>query len=48
MVTTCTVREVRERREVVLDCVCTVDGKVVVTGEALVLAPKRSRRTKLH
>ena len=44
VVTTCTVREVRERREVVLDCVCTVDGKVVVTGDALVLAPKRPKR----
>ena len=30
--TTCTVKEIRERREVVLDCVCTVDGKIVVTG----------------
>ncbi len=39
--TTCTVKEIRERREVVLDCVCAVDGKIVVTGEALVLAPKR-------
>ena len=43
VVTTCTVREVRERREVVLDCVCTVGDKVVVTGEALVLAPKRPK-----
>jgi 3-hydroxybutyryl-CoA dehydratase len=43
VVTTCTVKEIRERREVVLDCVCTVDGKVVVTGEALVLAPKRPK-----
>jgi 3-hydroxybutyryl-CoA dehydratase len=41
VVTTCTVREIQERRRVVLDCVCTVDGKIVVTGEALVLAPKR-------
>ena len=41
VVTTCTVREIHERRRVVLDCVCTVDGKTVVTGEALVLAPKR-------
>ncbi|MES2292353.1 MAG: MaoC family dehydratase [Pseudomonadota bacterium] len=41
--TTCTVKEIRERREVVLDCVCTVDGKIVVTGEALVLAPKRPK-----
>lgn len=41
--TTCTVKEIRERREVVLDCVCTVAGKIVVTGEALVLAPKRPK-----
>lgn len=43
VVTTCTVREVRARREVVLDCVCTVQGKLVVSGEALVLAPKRPK-----
>ena len=41
--TTCTIKEIRERREVVLDCACTVDGKIVVTGEALVLAPKRPK-----
>ena len=44
VVTTCTVREIRERREVVLDCICTVAGKLVVSGEALVLAPKRPKR----
>jgi 3-hydroxybutyryl-CoA dehydratase len=43
VVTTCTVKEIRERRQVVLDCTCTVDGKIVVTGEALVLAPKRPK-----
>ncbi len=43
VVTTCTVKEIREHRRVVLDCVCAVDGKVVVTGEALVLAPKRPK-----
>jgi 3-hydroxybutyryl-CoA dehydratase len=43
VVTTCTVKEIRERRQVVLDCLCTVDGKIVVTGEALVLAPKRPK-----
>jgi 3-hydroxybutyryl-CoA dehydratase len=43
VVTTCTVKEIRERREVVLDCACMVDGKIVVTGEALVLAPKRPK-----
>lgn len=44
VVTTCTVREVRARREVVLDCTCTVQGKLLVSGEALVLAPKRPKR----
>ncbi len=43
VVTTCTVKEIRERREVLLDCACMVDGKIVVTGEALVLAPKRPK-----
>lgn len=41
VVTTCTVKEIRERRQVVMDCVCTVEGKPVVIGEALVLAPKK-------
>jgi len=44
VVTTCTVREIHERREVVLDCICMVGDKAVVTGEALVLAPKRPKR----
>jgi 3-hydroxybutyryl-CoA dehydratase len=39
--TICTVKEVRERREVVMDCRCEVAGKIVVEGEALVLAPKK-------
>jgi 3-hydroxybutyryl-CoA dehydratase len=43
VLTTCTVREIRERREAILDCVCSVAGKVVVTGEAFVLAPKRPK-----
>ncbi len=43
VVTVCTVREIRERREVVLDCICTVGEKIVVTGEAAVLAPKRPK-----
>jgi 3-hydroxybutyryl-CoA dehydratase len=43
VVTICTVREIREHRQVVLDCACTVDGKIVVEGEALVLAPKRPK-----
>ena len=41
VVTTCTVLQIRERREVVLGCVCAVDGKNVIEAEALVLAPKR-------
>lgn len=41
--TTCTVREIRERRQVVMDCLCTIGDTVAVTGEALVLAPKRPR-----
>jgi 3-hydroxybutyryl-CoA dehydratase len=43
VVTTCTVREIGERRRVVLDCVCAVGDTVVVTGEALVMAPKRPK-----
>ena len=41
VVTSCTVKEVRERREVVMQCRCEVNGKSVVEGEALVLAPKK-------
>ena len=41
VVTTCTVKEVRTRREVMMDCRCEVNGKIVVEGEALVLAPKK-------
>jgi 3-hydroxybutyryl-CoA dehydratase len=43
VVTTCTVREIGERRRVVLDCVCAVGDTAVVTGEALVMAPKRPK-----
>jgi 3-hydroxybutyryl-CoA dehydratase len=43
VVTTCTVKEIRERREVVLHYICTVDDKMVVEGEAMVLAPKRPK-----
>ena len=43
VLTTCTIRQILERREVILDCVCTVAGKEVVTGEARVLAPKRPK-----
>ena len=41
VVTTGTVKEIGERRRVVMDCLCTVGGNPVVIGEALVLAPKR-------
>ena len=41
VVTTGTVKEIGERRRVVMDCLCTVNGTPVVIGEALVLAPKR-------
>jgi 3-hydroxybutyryl-CoA dehydratase len=41
VVTTCTVKEIRERREVVMDCVCAVGEKHVVEVEARVLAPKK-------
>src|ERR1700742_2826379 len=40
VVTTATVREVNGRI-VVMDCVCTVDGKLVLESEAQVLAPRR-------
>src|SRR3954470_20068284 len=39
--TVCTVKEIRERREVVMACECSVAGKIVVEAEALVLAPKK-------
>src|SRR5476651_1595261 len=40
VVTTATVREVNGRAAV-MDCVCTVEGRLVLTSEAHVLAPKR-------
>ena len=43
VVTTGTVKEIGERRRVVMDCLCTVNGNPVVTGEALVLAKKALR-----
>ena len=43
VITTCTVREIRERRQVVMDCLCMVGDTVAVTGDALVLAPKRPK-----
>jgi 3-hydroxybutyryl-CoA dehydratase len=41
VITTGTVKEIGERRRVVMDCLCTVNGNPVVIGEALVLAPKK-------
>ena len=41
VVTTCTVQEIRERREVVMHCVCAVEGKIVVDSQTTVMAPKR-------
>jgi 3-hydroxybutyryl-CoA dehydratase len=41
VVTTCTVVEVGERRKVVMACVCSVDGKLVVESQVVVLAPKK-------
>jgi 3-hydroxybutyryl-CoA dehydratase len=38
---TCTVKEIRERRNVLLRFVCAVGGVEVLEGEALVMAPKR-------
>ena len=44
VVTTATVREVNGRA-VVMDCVCTVDGRQVLESEAHVLAPRRPAAT---
>ena len=41
VITTCTVKEIQESRKVVMACRCEVNGKLVVEGEALVLAPKK-------
>ena len=47
VVTTCTVKEIRERREVVLACyLCMVADKIVVEGEALVMAPKAAPKAE--
>ena len=40
VVTTATVREIHGR-EAILDCVCTVDDKQVLSSEARVLVPRR-------
>jgi 3-hydroxybutyryl-CoA dehydratase len=39
--TVCTVKELRERRQVLMACECSVDGKTVVEAEAVVMAPKK-------
>jgi 3-hydroxybutyryl-CoA dehydratase len=41
VITTATVAEIRERREVLIACKCEVNGKLVVETEALVMAPKK-------
>ena len=41
VVTTCRVAEIRERRNVVIDCRCEVNGAAVVEAEVLVMAPKK-------
>jgi 3-hydroxybutyryl-CoA dehydratase len=45
VVTTATVREINGRA-VVMDCVCTVDGRQVLESEAHVLAPRRPSVSK--
>ena len=44
VVTTATVREVKGR-QVMLDCVCSVDDKQVLESEALCWRPRRRRRS---
>ena len=40
-----TVREVdRQRRRVTFDTICTVAGKVVLEGEAVIMAPRRAAK----
>ena len=41
VLTSCTVAEVGERRKVILDCNCTVEGRIVVETQVTVLAPKK-------
>jgi 3-hydroxybutyryl-CoA dehydratase len=39
----CTVREVQpEKRRAIFDCACSVDDKVVLEGEAIVIPPPRN------
>jgi 3-hydroxybutyryl-CoA dehydratase len=48
VVTTCTVAELKPRREVVMLCRCEVRDKIVVEGEALVMAPSRPAKKPDH
>ena len=41
VLTVCTVKEIRDKRQVVMSCICSVKGQPVVEGEALVMAPRR-------
>ena len=41
VITTATIAEIRERREVLVACKCEVNGKLAVETEALVMAPKK-------
>lgn len=45
VLTVCTVKEIRDKRQVVMTCICSVKGQVVVTGEALLMAPKKPPQT---
>ena len=41
---TCTIAEIdRDKGRVKLDCACTVDGKTVLEGEALIMVAKKSK-----
>ncbi len=39
--TVCTVKELRERRQVLLECRCSVKDATVVEAEVIVMAPKK-------
>lgn len=42
VLTVCTIKEIdADKGRVTIDTVCSVSGKAVLTGEALILAPKR-------
>ena len=41
VLTVCTVKEIRDKRQVLMSCVCSIKGQPVVEGEALVMAPRR-------